>query len=97
MTDAKRAPLSLAQMKEVLPHTAGLLHSLLGCEWGRRIALPEDMEPCAEQAVGMTCVHAPPGVEPEEMVFKLCRRHHELLETQCVPHEGATVEDLRPL
>lgn len=65
---------------------SGVVQELLGCAWGRHIALPDDREPCPEQAVQIVVLHD----GPEERELKLCARHRDLVLAETTPHtEGA--------
>ncbi|HEX3539614.1 MAG TPA: hypothetical protein VHT75_04145 [Acidimicrobiales bacterium] len=59
-----------------------LFQDLLGCQWGRRISLPDDSRPCAEQAVQIVVLHD----GDDEVDFKLCAHHRELVKTHTDPH-----------
>lgn len=51
----------------------GVLQELLGCEWGRRIATPDDTEKCSDRAANIVVVHEGDA----EASFKLCSRHRD--------------------
>lgn len=50
-----------------------LLGELLGCEWGRGVATPDDTEPCSERAASIVVVHDGDA----EASFKLCPGHRD--------------------
>jgi hypothetical protein len=56
--------------------------ALLGCDWGRRISLPGDDEPCLLAADRQIVLHAGGA----EMFVKLCDGHAAIVETQTEPH-----------
>lgn len=62
---------------------AGLIHELLGCQWGRGVSTVDDKLPCDEQAVQIVVVHD----GPQEMALKLCPKHRDriLEETDARP------------
>lgn len=60
-------------------------HQLLGCEWGRRIALPDDRAECPERAVQRMMLHgdaAPGGM----WLVQLCRAHFDKVSALTDPH-----------
>lgn len=72
----ERKPATLAEMKAALPGASGLLDGLLGCAWGKRVAVEGDTEPCPEQARKIMILHAPPGLAPDASEFRFCDAHH---------------------
>lgn len=66
MTDLLSEPIPLG--------LRGVLHSMIGCDWGRTIGSETDPEPCMAQAVQRVALHDPPGSGQYE-VYKLCPEH----------------------
>lgn len=65
-------------------YLAGALSSLLGCDWGRRIALPGDQDPCGEQAVQRVVLHGHP--DDGDFDVKLCQPHADIVIAETDPH-----------
>lgn len=66
---------------DALKHPA--IQALLGCEWGRRIALPDDRAECSERAVQRMMLHGDTG--PRALV-QLCRAHFDKVSDLTDPH-----------
>jgi len=66
-----------------------MLHNLLGCEWGRKIALAENREPCEADAVQRIALHGPNG----HLVVQLCDRHRALVLDLTDPSEPGKYAD----
>lgn len=60
------------------------IHSLLGCQWGRRVALPGDREPCALKAEQIVVLHGHPV--DGEFAVKLCAAHRDRVVAETKPH-----------
>lgn len=60
---------------------------LIGCEWGRVVALPADMNLCHRQATRRVVVHGDEVGGQREL--KLCDAHYELVASETDPHAGA--------
>lgn len=60
----------------------GLVFSILGCEWGRKVALPDDKLPCTRQAVQRLVLHD----GPITLCFQFCAEHFAVVEGQTDPH-----------
>lgn len=65
-----------------------MVQRLLGCEWGRRIALPADMQPCGQRATRRVMLHGS-SAEGDFMV-QLCDPHGDVVLSLTDPH-GAEV------
>jgi hypothetical protein len=65
---------------------SGMVQELLGCAWGRHIALPDDREPCQDQAVQIVVLHDGPKVR----ALELCARHRDLVLAGTTPHAEGT-------
>lgn len=61
-----------------------LIHSLIGCVWGRAVWLDDDPDPCPEQAASITVVHD----GPKEIQLKLCPKHKSRILEETAPHAG---------
>lgn len=61
-------------------HT-GILQALLGCEWGRSVKTPDDMEPCDQPAAQIVVVHQGDA----EIGFRLCPRHRDRIFQETTP------------
>jgi hypothetical protein len=58
-------------------------YALLGCDWGRRIALPgEDVTPCPQPAEARVVLH----IDGDPAVFQFCDRHRGLIDAASEPH-----------
>lgn len=51
-----------------------MLHALLGCEWGWRIALTDDRDPCQARAVQRVMLH---GHTEGDLLVQLCGPHRD--------------------
>lgn len=61
--------------------------SLLECDWGRRIGLPGDDEPCTDRAERDMVLHDPHNVTGgQPRMFRLCGRHFAAVQAQTDPH-----------
>lgn len=60
-------------------------HALIGCDWGRKVSLPDDREVCTSQARRRLILHGPAG---EEYDLKACDQHADVLERETDPHEA---------
>jgi hypothetical protein len=58
-------------------------HALLGCDWGTKVALPDDREVCTRQAARRLMLH---GFPDGPRQFKACDHHAEILERETDPH-----------
>lgn len=65
-----------------------MVQRLLGCEWGRSIALPADMRPCDRQATERVVLHG--GEVGEGRLFQLCEQHHDLVLSETDPRKAVT-------
>jgi hypothetical protein len=61
-----------------------IAQGLIGCSWGRGVAMADDMAPCPEQATRITVLHdGPRGYE-----VRLCPHHHLVMLSETDPHKG---------
>jgi hypothetical protein len=60
-----------------------IVQELIGCAWGRKLASPDDAEPCDEQAVRIIVLHH----DGEELEVRLCGRHADAVVELTDPHE----------
>lgn len=58
-----------------------VVQQLLGCAWGRRVATPDDNEPCPDPAHRIVVVHD----GPTEHELKLCPRHFSRVLDETTP------------
>lgn len=79
---SKPDPHLLTDLKAKVPQMSGLVHELLGCEWGHTIKTLDDIEPCQEQAVRIIVLHA----FGEQESFKFCAKHIERIQQETEPH-----------
>ena len=68
------------------PTAQAMVHRIIGCDWGRLIALPNNREPCCAQAATRTVLHDPHG---GQLMVQLCAEHHHILLEQTDPHAGS--------
>ncbi len=61
-----------------------LVHSLIGCDWGSKIALPNDRAVCGQKAAQRIVIHNPAG--RGALILKLCTGHLALIEYETDPH-----------
>lgn len=69
---------------------AGPFHALIGCDWGTKVALPDDQEVCTARAQRRLIIH---GRNGETYDLQVCDPHAAVIEQQTDPHapgEGAT-------
>lgn len=59
-----------------------VIQQLLGCSWGRKIVMGNDMALCPEKAVKIVILHD----GPDEMEVRLCALHLAVVEGETVPH-----------
>jgi|tagenome__1003787_1003787.scaffolds.fasta_scaffold10313853_1 hypothetical protein len=59
-----------------------LVRAIVGCEWGRGIAIADDLEPCEDIAVAIVVLHR----GDEECDFKLCEKHRQRVLEVTEPH-----------
>lgn len=60
------------------------VHRVLGCQWGQRVALAGDREPCDLKAVQIVVLHGHP--DEGEFAVKLCASHREKVLAETEPH-----------
>lgn len=64
----------------LLGPTAG--HTMLGCDWGTRVAAPDDREVCIRQARQIVVLH-----DGDDLTdVKVCLVHRDRLLAETVPH-----------
>lgn len=61
-------------------------HSLLGCDWGTRVATADDRDICIQQARQIFVLHN----GDESVDVKVCNRHRARLYAETDPHQERT-------
>lgn len=56
-------------------------HAILGCDWGTRVATPDDREVCTRQARQIFVLHGKTAYE-----VKVCEAHRDRLYAETDPH-----------
>lgn len=65
------------------PHTLHpVLQQLLGCAWGRTVAMTGDAEPCPKRAERIVVFHA----GETQVEARLCAHHLEIALRETTPH-----------
>jgi hypothetical protein len=62
-----------------------IIHSLLGCEWGRGVTTPDDTEPCMDRAGSIVVLH----YEGRERAMKVCPKHRSRICEETTPTVAA--------
>lgn len=57
-------------------------HALLGCDWGRKIALPGNTTPCTRAAEERIVLHN----GGRQVVVQMCDEHGALIKAETEPH-----------
>lgn len=60
-------------------------HALIGCDWGRKIALPENRHPCARQATRRIALYQEGQIHA---LVQVCDEHGVLVDEQTDRHGG---------
>lgn len=61
-----------------------MVHGLISCDWGRNVGLPDDQEPCPEQAQQRFAIH----LGDEQIILQVCDHHKMRLYEHTDPHAG---------
>jgi hypothetical protein len=81
MASVNEAPLTAAML--LMGPVRG--HSMLGCDWGTRVALPDDQALCVRQARRIVVIHD----GPDAIDLKVCDEHFAKLGEHTNPAEVA--------
>ncbi len=73
-----------ARLKDA-PLIGDQVRELIGCHWGRGLAVEADREPCGARATRMVILHD--GDDRQTSPIKLCERHYALVIELTAPHD----------